>query len=84
MELKFNSSEYKKVRENYSQYWTTLPYWTSQHECFDDELKKHDASIIGIETYPTMEVTDSLGMNEYRVIDFKNDDLYTLFLLKWL
>lgn len=55
---------------------------------FKDELQSHSGKVnyyYGMQApvHNEKQVTDSLGMNGYKVIEFDDDEKFFLFIMKW-
>ncbi len=80
----FQTDLYCKVRSNFQQR-TGANYPMDLQNKFIEELKLFDAQLAFRTIYMMnkQDVTDSLGMNGYKQIEFENEENYLLFLMKW-
>lgn len=78
MKLSWSTPLYRKVRKNFN-----LEF-AFDISTFREELTKFSANVVRVRQSNLLhEVTDSLGMNEYHEIQFRDEKLFMMFLLRW-
>jgi hypothetical protein len=83
--LEWDTDTYRAIRKNFeSSYNWHLPVGIYRTN-FAEELEKHSGKIVRVRKLTSIEdeIVDMLGMNFNYEIQFANEQLYMMFLLRW-
>ena len=86
MIIEWASPEFIRLRHNFNRHFHGKykdVYDNDLQHGFAKELELHSGMIETITKTDNQLVVDSIGMNNYCQIRFTDENLYTLFMLKW-
>lgn len=81
--IEWNTDLYHRVRSNFYKRYEIDTFMISS--MFKDELRLHSGKKVPAPNMiiPQQQVFDQLGMNEYSVIEFDDEEKHFLFVMKW-
>jgi hypothetical protein len=83
--LKWNTDTYHAIRKGFESSYNWYSPVGFYRTNFAEELEKHSGKIVRVRKLNSIEdeVVDMLGMNSNYEIQFANEQLYMMFLLRW-